>query len=261
MAGRILLKNSGVEDMNKAENNCARKILIIEDDKEIANLVNLHLKDNFWDTYTCNNGRDGLDIALGEKYDLIILDLMLPDLNGFDICRRLREERQYTPILILTSRAEEMDRVLGLELGADDYLTKPFSVRELIARVKAIFRRIEHAGMDGKEEADANQYLRRGNLEIDLGKRKVVLNGRTVELTVKEFDLLKLFARNPGRAYSRQDLLEYVWGYQFTGYDHTVNSHINRLRSKIENDPSHPRFIKTVWGHGYRFAEEGELER
>lgn len=247
--------------MNKAENNCARKILIIEDEKEIANLVNLHLRDNFWDTYICNNGQDGLDIALGEKYDLIILDLMLPDLNGFDICRRLREEKQYTPILILTSRAEEMDRVLGLELGADDYLTKPFSVRELIARVKAIFRRIDHAGMDGKEDADVNQYLRHDGLEIDLGKRKVILNGRTVELTVKEFDLLKLFARNPGRAYSRQDLLEYVWGYQFTGYDHTVNSHINRLRSKIESDPSHPRFIKTVWGHGYRFAEEGELER
>lgn len=246
--------------MNKTENSCARKILIIEDDREIANLINLHLQDNLWDTYTCDNGRDGLDIALGEKYDLIILDLMLPDLNGFDICRRLREEKRYTPILILTSRAEELDRVLGLELGADDYLTKPFSVRELIARAKAIFRRMEHAGKESTPGAEGDQHLKLGDLEIDLGKRKVVLKGRTVDLTVKEFDLLKLFARNPGRAYSRKDLLEYVWGYQFSGYDHTVNSHINRLRSKIENDPSNPRFIKTVWGHGYRFAEEGELE-
>jgi DNA-binding response OmpR family regulator len=246
--------------VNDCEKNCARKILIIEDDPEISNLINLHLKDNSWDTYTCDNGRDGLDIALGEKYDLIILDLMLPDLNGFDICRRLREEKRYTPILILTSRAEELDRVLGLELGADDYLTKPFSVRELVARIKAIFRRMELAGKEDNEEPEADQHLRRGELEIDVGKRKVTLNGKTVELTVKEFDLLKLFARNPGRAYSRRDLLEYVWGYQYNGYDHTVNSHINRLRAKIESDPSHPRFIKTVWGHGYRFAEEGELE-
>ncbi|MBD3217573.1 MAG: response regulator [candidate division Zixibacteria bacterium] len=243
-------------------NNCEKKrknILIIEDDKEIADLLKLHLKDINYETYHCNNGQDGLDIALGEEYDLVILDLMLPDLDGLDICRRLREQKRYIPVLMLTSKAEEMDRVLGLELGADDYLTKPFSIRELIARVKAIFRRTDALSEIAAE--DEKEKLSFDNLELDLGKRKVTLGDQSIELTSKEFDLLKLFARHPGRAYSREDLLTNIWGYQFSGYDHTVNSHINRLRSKIENDPANPRFIKTVWGFGYRFAEREEIER
>ena len=167
----------------------------------------------------------------------------------------LREQKK-TPILMLTARSEELDKVLGLELGADDYITKPFSIRELLARVKAILRRTE-AYAPGSH-AGSGEQIRHGELTIDLKKRLVYLAGRPVELTAKEYDLLLLFARNPGRAYDRQQLLDLVWGYQFEGYQHTVNSHINRLRGKIERDPSNPEYIKTVWGFGYRFAVPGE---
>ena len=237
-----------------------KRILIIEDDNEIADLITLHLTDQHYETAHCSDGHSGLNRAMEEQFDLIVLDLMLPGIDGLEICRRVRESQSYVPILILTSRAEELDRVLGLELGADDYLTKPFSIRELIARVKAIFRRVESISQQSGE-SDANTLLKIGELEIDLEKRKISLSGKSVELTAKEFDLLKLFSSNPGKAYSRERLLNIVWGYQFDGYDHTVNSHINRLRSKIERDPANPRFIKTVWGYGYRFAEPEELEK
>lgn len=242
--------------------NCRKptgRILIIEDDKEIADLVSLHLNDLNYETVHCGDGQNGLDAAINERFDLIILDLMLPDLDGFEICRRLRADHSYIPILILSSRAEEMDRVLGLELGADDYLTKPFSIRELIARVKAIFRRVESMSKLADNHG-GDTLVNFGELEIDMQKRKVSLAGKTVDLTVKEFDLLKLFAKNPGRAYSRENLLSIIWGYSFDGYDHTVNSHINRLRLKIEKNPANPQFIKTVWGFGYRFAERTEPE-
>jgi len=235
-----------------------KRILIIEDDNEIANLVRLHLKDLNHETVHCRSGLEGLNTALEGKFDLIVLDLMLPDIDGYEVCRRLRGEHSYIPILMLTSKVDEMDRVLGLELGADDYLTKPFSIRELIARVKAIFRRVASiTNLPDKDEE--NRLIQIGELEIDTRKRKITLAGKPVELTVKEFDLLRLFASNPGRAYSRETLLSLVWGYQFEGYDHTVNSHINRLRSKIEHDPANPRYIKTVWGYGYRFVEFDEL--
>lgn len=236
------------------------RILIIEDDAEIANLVSLHLNDLNYETVLCDNGIDGLNMALEEEFDFVVLDLTLPGMDGFEICRRLRGERSYVPILMLTSKVEEMDRVLGLELGADDYLTKPFSIRELVARVKAIFRRVE--SMSNRPDITEEEKNRRvGDLEIDLQNRKISMAGNPVELTVKEFDLLKLFSSNPGRAYSRKELLSIVWGYQFEGYEHTVNSHINRLRSKIEKDPANPRYIRTVWGYGYRFAEPEELEK
>lgn len=237
----------------------AERILIIEDDRELAELIDMHLKDQNYVTVHCDNGLDGLNMALAEPFDLIVLDLMLPGIDGFEICRKLRSENFYMPILMLTSKSDEMDRVLGLELGADDYLTKPFSIRELIARVRAIFRRVE--SITGQSETSEESGIRSvGDLEIDMKKRKVSLNGSPVELTVKEFDLLKLFLTHPGRAYSRDELLSKVWGYQFEGYDHTVNSHINRLRSKIENNPASPKYIKTVWGYGYRFAELEEFE-
>ncbi|MFH2055306.1 MAG: response regulator transcription factor [bacterium] len=236
------------------------KILIIEDDAEIADLVEMHLRDQSWQVEMARTGAVGLELALAGEYNLILLDLMLPEVDGLEICRRLRQEKRHTPILMLTSRAEELDRVLGLELGADDYLTKPFSIRELIARIKAIFRRLEVATVMAQPHNGA-EILEFNDLKLDLPKRKVTLAGRNIELTAKEYDLLTLFARNPGRAYSRNDLLELVWGYQYGGYDHTVNSHINRLRAKIERDPSAPRYIKTVWGHGYRFAEGEELEQ
>jgi two-component system, OmpR family, alkaline phosphatase synthesis response regulator PhoP len=231
-----------------------KKVLIVEDDHDIAHLVQLHLTDLGCQCDLADDGEDGLEKALKNTYDLIILDLMLPNVDGMEICREVRSEKKYTPIMMLTSRSEELDRVLGLELGADDYLTKPFSVRELIARVKAIFRRVEavkdDAGGAGKKQ------IRFRDLFVDSEKRKVTLRGEKVELTAKEFDLLLLFAKNPGKAYTRQSLLDSVWGYTFEGYDHTVNSHINRLRAKIEEDPSNPQYIQTVWGVGYKFAEE-----
>jgi two-component system, OmpR family, alkaline phosphatase synthesis response regulator PhoP len=231
-----------------------KKVLIVEDDKDIAHLVELHLKDLDCACEVANDGEIGLEKALKNRYDLIILDLMLPGVDGLEICKEVRSEKNYTPILMLTSKSEELDKVLGLELGADDYLTKPFSIRELLARVKAILRRVEAVKDD--VEGVAKKVIQFGDLHIDTEKRKVVLGGKKVELTAKEFDLLVLFARNPGRAYTRQSLLDTVWGYTFEGYDHTVNSHINRLRSKIETDPSNPKFIQTVWGVGYKFAED-----
>lgn len=234
-----------------------KKVLVIEDDKRIAELLEIHLKDLGCAMDYAWDGESGLEMAETEPYDLIILDLSLPKLDGLEICRRVRSMDNYTPILMLTARVEEVDRVVGLELGADDYLPKPFSVRELLARVKAIFRRVD---VLKAEQGKNSCSIRHAGLSIDAEKRKVLLGGKKVELTAKEFDLLYLLAKNPGRAYTRQNLLDIVWGYQFDGYDHTVNSHINRLRSKVELDPSRPRYILTVWGVGYRFAEVEELE-
>jgi DNA-binding response OmpR family regulator len=234
------------------------KVLIIEDDDDLASLLAIHLTDLGYTLTRANDGPTGLEKARHEPFDLIILDLMLPRLDGFEVCKRIRAENTWTPILMLTAKAEELDKVLGLELGADDYLTKPFSIRELIARIKAIFRRIE-ADVEKVAAAQAPKSLDFTPLVLYPEKRKVTLEGQVVELTAKEYDLLALFAANPGRAYDRRELLDLVWGYQFDGYEHTVNSHINRLRSKIERNPSEPRFIKTVWGVGYRFAEKEEL--
>ncbi len=231
-----------------------QKVLIVEDDRDISKLVEMHITDLGCKCDVANDGEAGLQKALKNHYDLIILDLMLPGIDGLEICKELRSERNYTPILMLTSRSEEFDKVLGLEFGADDYLTKPFSVRELLARVKAIFRRVDAVKDDVSGIAKKQIHFR--DLKIDLEKRTVLCKGGKVELTAKEFDLLALFARNPGKAYSRQGLLDTVWGYKFDGYDHTVNSHINRLRAKIEQDPANPQYILTVWGLGYKFADE-----
>ncbi len=234
-----------------------RGILLVEDDEDIATLVQIHLGDLGHTVEIAKDGKRGLEMALAETWSLVILDLMLPEMDGFEVCKKIRSENEAVPILMLTARAEELDKVLGLELGADDYLTKPFSIRELTARVKAILRRIK-VERDMKSEALADK-LEIGGLCVDFEKRLVELNGKVIELTAKELELLLLFARHPGRAYNRQELLDLVWGYQFIGYSHTVNTHINRLRSKIEHDPSAPKFIKTVWGLGYRFAEPKEL--
>lgn len=237
-----------------------KTVLIIEDDRDISDLISLHLRDIDCRTECVADGNDGLDRALSRQYDLIILDVMLPGMDGLEICRQLRDQRMRLPILMLTAKSEELDKVLGLEFGADDYLTKPFSIRELTARVKAILRRVEAMAKSlGEQSVKAGIHI--GDLSIDMEKRKVVLEGRAIELTAKEFDLLALFARYPGRCFSRHQLLDTVWGYQFNGYDHTVNSHINRLRAKIEGNPSRPKYIRTVWGVGYKFAESEELER
>lgn len=227
-----------------------KKILVVEDDRIIAHLVESTLQDKGYDVNLAFEGKTGLEEALSKKYDLIILDLKLPEEDGLEICRRVRSNSDYTPILILTSMSSEVDRVLGLEIGADDYLTKPFSVRELAARVKALFRRMEALKTP---RANEEEIIEAGNISIDVNKRKVTHKGKPIELTAKEFDLLLQFARNPGRVYTRLELLDLVWGYAYKGYEHTVNSHINRLRSKIEEDPDHPRYIITVWGVGYKF--------
>jgi DNA-binding response OmpR family regulator len=222
-----------------------KEILVIEDEPQLARLVEMHLSDAGCRVEVALTGAEGLSQVSKRRFDLMVLDLMLPDMDGLDVCRELR------PILILTARSGEVDRVLGLELGADDYLTKPFSVRELVARVKAILRRIDRMA----EEKEESEPLEFEGLRIDREKRRVLIRGDGVQLTAKEYDLLLQFARNPGRVYTRSQLLDLVWGYGEGTYEHTVNSHINRLRAKIENDPSQPRFIRTVWGVGYRFFD------
>ena len=234
-----------------------RSVLVIEDQQDIANLVRMHLKDLDCQVKTAGDGLIGFAEAEAKNYDLIILDLMLPGMDGLDICRRLRAKANYTPILMLTSKSSELDRVLGLEMGADDYLTKPFSVMELVARVKAIFRRIDAITT---REVKAKQLLTIGEMTIDVERRVVGLAGQTVDLTAKEFDLLLHLAQNPGRVYTRTQLLDQVWGYSHSGYEHTVNSHMNRLRAKIEADPAHPRYVLTVWGVGYKFVEAERAE-
>lgn len=230
------------------------QILVVEDNRDMADLVAMHLRDMGAEVTVCVDGDDGLQKALTGKFDLIILDIMLPGTDGLQICKQLRAESKYTPVLMLTAKSTELDRVLGLEIGADDYLTKPFSIRELIARVKAILRRIE--AFNQNVETSNEQTLSVGELDIDHSKRTVTLAGEELGLTAKEFDLLWYFASQPGRVFSRMQLLDQVWGYGHEGYEHTVNSHINRLRAKIEQDPAHPRYILTVWGVGYKFNEQ-----
>ncbi len=232
-----------------------KNVLVVEDDKSIADLLEIHLKDLSCKVTKAFDGEAGLKEALSENYDFIVLDLMLPKLDGLEICKEVRRKDIYTPILMLTSKSEEIDKVIGLEVGADDYLTKPFGIREFIARVKAIFRRIEAI----QKETDNGNDIVTGPLTIEVSKRKVILNGERIDLTPKEFDLLHLLASHPGRTYTREQLLSILWGYQYNGYEHTVNSHINRLRSKIESDLSNPKYILTSWGVGYRFNEIEEI--
>jgi len=231
----------------------SRKILVIEDNKDLARLLELHLRDLTYDVDLAFDGDAGWTQIKSQSYDLIVLDLMLPGIDGLEICRRLRSQPAYTPILMLTSKSTELDRVLGLELGADDYVTKPFSIRELMARVKAIFRRIDELQSDRRQ--DNQSLIRAADLVIDPQRRAVSLGDRSIDLTAKEFDLLLYFARHAGRVFTRSQLLDEVWGYGHDGYEHTVNSHINRLRAKIEANPAHPGYILTVWGVGYKFAE------
>lgn len=230
------------------------KVLLIEDDPHIGELVSIHLKDLNCEVEVASDGRDGYIKASKRTYSLIILDLMLPGMDGLEICRQLRADKINTHILMLTAKSEEIDKVLGLETGADDYLTKPFSIREFIARVKAILRRLKNLNSD--PESNIKEKLNIENLTIDLIKRKVLLKETKLELTPKEFDLLMLLAQKPGRVYSRNDLLNKIWGYNFNGYEHTVNSHINRLRAKIEPDINNPKYILTSWGVGYKFNDE-----
>jgi len=252
-----------------------KKILLVEDDVQITNLLVLHLHAPSYSVTTCDRAASALEKLSGSTYDLVILDIMLPDLSGIEICRRIRERDGRTPILMLSSLAEETDKVLALELGADDYLTKPFGIFELMARIKALLRRelagtvpvagtvgaVPGAGTAPVAGASAGVGDVEGNslaikdLVIDREKHKVMVRGQRLELTPKEFDLLCLLAGSPGKTFSRHELLELIWGFAFQEYEHTVTSHINRLRIKLEKNLNKPEYILTTWGTGYRFAE------
>ena len=273
-----------------------KNILLVEDDAQITNLLSLHLHEPFYRVTACERGAAALEKIAGgakltgeakldgETFDLVILDIMLPDLSGIEICRRIRAVDGRTPILILSSLSEETDKVMALELGADDYLTKPFGIFELMARVKALLRRQgdmsggigdaatgatgattvsgEAGGVPaaGRLTAPATSKVRSGtiyckDLVIDRDKHKVTVREQRLELTPKEFDLLWLMASYPGKTFSRHELLELIWGFAFQEYEHTVTSHINRLRIKLEKNLDKPEYILTTWGTGYRFAE------
>jgi len=232
-----------------------RTVLVVEDQRDIADLIALHLRDLGLRVDCVGDGDNGFEAARSGRYDMAVLDVMLPGRDGFDIVRSLRMERVDIPILMLTARSTEIDRVLGLELGADDYLTKPFSITELQARVKAALRRLDRQA-PAAPFPPPSEKIQIGGLSMDCASRDVRLNGHPVSLTTKEYDLLLYLARNKGRVFTRAQLLDAVWSTSFEGYEHNVNTHINRLRAKIEVDPANPRYVLTVRGVGYRFTDD-----
>jgi DNA-binding response OmpR family regulator len=229
-----------------------RRVLLVEDSNDIAELMALHLTDIDCDVTLATDGARGLEHAKCSRCDLIILDVLLRGIDGLEICRSLRNRRNYTPILMVTAKSSEIDRVLGLEFGADDYLVKPFSIAEFLARVKALLRRIEQFS---KRDMAGQDVIRSGPIVVDIERRTASVDAKDVDLTAKEFDLLVEFAKHPGRVYTRAQLLDLVWGYGHDGYEHTVNCHINRLRGKIEKNQQNPKYILTVRGVGYKFHE------
>ena len=237
-----------IEPSRRLENP---RVLIVEDCPDLASVLPLHFRDAGYEVDIAASGRSGLQLARSGKYRVVVLDLGLPEIDGLQICQCLRHAGIDTSVLMLTGRSSEIDRVLGLEMGADDYLTKPFSIRELLARIKAITRR----GRPDRYRIDPNpaEILKLGRLTLRIDEHSVHVGDRPIQLTAKEFDLLLHFVRYPGRVFTRAQLLDQVWGYSHIGYEHTVNSHINRLRAKIEDDPREPQFILTVWGVGYKF--------
>ena len=230
-----------------------KRLLVVEDDPDITDLLRLHLTPVVGTLGIERDGRAGLEQARSGNWDMLLLDLRLPGMSGLDVCRTLRAEGNAIPLVMLTARSAELDRVLGLDLGADDYITKPFSIIELVARIRAHLRRAD------RPQSPASGTICVGPVSMDPESRQVRVNERPVDLTAREFDLLAHFARNPGRVFKRSQLLDDVWGYGHEGYEHTVNAHINRLRAKIEDEPRRPKLITTVWGVGYRFETEGEL--
>src|SRR5499433_628921 len=227
-------------------------LLVVEDDENISTAISEYFSRAGYNVKTVEDGLNGVKAALDDPPDAVVLDLMLPKMDGLAVCKELREKVGYLPILMLTAKDDVVDKVLGLEMGADDYITKPFSLRELEARIKSVLRRSRAgAANDGQDEAP----IQRGNLRIDPIRREVTIGEKQVELTPKEFDLLRLFASNPGRVFPRKYLLEKIWDYSYEGYDRTIDSHINRLRAKIELNPDNPQLVLTVWGIGYKFTD------
>jgi DNA-binding response OmpR family regulator len=230
------------------------RILLAEDQTDIRDLIALNLRNAGYEVTAVGDGAAALARQIEAPADLLILDLMMPGLDGLEVCKALRARQHSAPILMLTARSTELDRVLGLELGADDYLTKPFSLAELMARVKALLRRADLLEQ-ARQRGGAETLVRHGELEMNVPKRQVRLRGAAVDCTAREFDLLLHFAQHPGHVFSRSQLLTAVWGYAHDGYEHTVTTHINRLRAKLEADPMRPELILTVRGAGYKLRE------
>jgi two-component system OmpR family response regulator len=224
------------------------KVLIVEDDVNLLETLKYNLRKEGYEIVTASDGQRAIEVARKEKPDVIILDIMLPKINGFEVCRILRKEMT-VPILMLTAKADETDKIIGLEIGADDYMTKPFSTRELLARVRAMVRR---AKMADAPSIDVQASLKIGSLEVDNARHRASLSGVPLELSPKEFDLLVFLIKNKGLVFSREQLLEKVWGYDFAGDSRTVDVHIRWLRQKIETDPTHPEYFVTVRGTGYK---------
>ncbi|MBQ3847801.1 MAG: response regulator transcription factor [Clostridia bacterium] len=231
-----------------------RRVLIVEDDSKIAFLERDYLEAHGYETVVEENGLSGLRKALGEDFSLVLLDIMLPDMEGYEVCREIRKEKN-VPIIFVTAKNDEIDKIRGLGLGADDFITKPFSPTELVARVSAHINRYERlvASVEDKEKDDKHDVIEVGSLFIDIQARRVYLSGKEVNLANKEFDLLLFLAQHPNVVYSKDTLFDKIWGEEAIGETSTVTVHINRIREKIEKDMSEPEFIETVWGAGYRF--------
>ncbi|WP_440876116.1 winged helix-turn-helix domain-containing protein [Thalassotalea sp. PLHSN55] len=234
----------------------ADSVLIVEDQQDIADLIKMNLEELSLQVDHSLTGEQGLEMATKQGYSLILLDVMLPGISGLDVCRQIREQKPEQAIMMLTSKSSEVDRVVGLELGADDYMAKPFSVRELQARVRSQLRRV-HLMSDLQQQSQPSQNISIGELKIDNVLHRITIAGKALELTSTEFDLLQHLATHPDQVFSRSQLLSSVWGYHHSGYEHTVNSHINRLRSKLERDATRPEIVQTVWGVGYKFNRQG----
>ncbi len=229
-----------------------KRILVVDDEMSIVNILKVNLEKGGYDVLTAMDGEEGLITALTEDVDLVLLDVMLPKMDGFEVCKKIRQKSE-VPILMLTARSEEIDKILGLELGADDYVTKPFSVRELMARVKANLRRTVSQG-DDKGASDGD--IKIGEISINTERYELRKNGKPIELTLREFELVKFLAETPNRICSRDTILRKVWGYEYVGDDRTVDVTISRLRDKIEDNPGEPKYIMTRRGVGYYFYKE-----
>lgn len=224
------------------------KILLVEDEENIRTFLKINLKRNNFDVIEASSGEEGIKKAIEEKPDLAVLDVMLPGIDGFEVCRTLREYYSSIGIIMLTARTQDVDKIMGLEYGADDYIVKPFNPLEIVLRIKAILRRIRE--INNTEEID---QLNRGSFIIDLYSQKILKNNQEIDVTPKEYMLMKLFLENPNKAFTRDELLNLVWGYNYFGDPKIIDVNIRRLRAKIEDDPSAPKFIETIWGKGYRW--------
>jgi len=230
----------------------SRKILVVEDEKKLVELIKLYLEKDGYQVLVAYDGRQALELARQKQPDLIVLDLMLPEIDGLDVCRILRAESEI-PIIMLTAKTTEEDKLLGLDLGADDYITKPFSPRELLARVRAVLRRV------GEMELGSRPQIQHGDLFVDFVRREVFVKGKPVHLTPKEFKLLEVLIKAPGRPFTRPELLDRVFGFDYEGLERTLDVHVMNLRKKIEPNPNQPTYIQTVYGVGYKFAEEHDV--